>query len=161
MSAAMNLRNRLLSAASIAFGFTAGITGGISELLNDLRGASTPAGGTCEHHNATGVDAPGTQNRTWESKFAKDVKRGDIVALEGPCIDLPPGLRALLVTGKESTEHQHFGGATAMIVFLLRDVDSEKPHSPQTGTYAPFQVAVDFDVPDSVPADAAGLDGGE
>ena len=51
-------------------------------------------------------------------------------------------------------------GSTPAITFLIMDVDTDEPHSIQVANDTPLQAEVKFDVPDSVPSDAAGLGDG-
>ena len=163
----MNLRNELLSAA---FGALASFAEDVSEIFGETAGSdanaeTSPAAHACGHHHAPRTedaepqDAPSVEGLAWENKFAHEVTDGDVIRLDGRHIDQPAGDRALRVVRKKTVEHQGmFGGPSEGLILLLRDLDSEKPHSIEVNPNVPLLVALPT-VPDSVPSDAAGLDG--
>lgn len=103
------------------------------------------------------VDGPTVAATSWMAVFAKDVKQGDLIALDGRYLDAGrPGVRALRVTKLESGERTSMLGSTSDVVsMLLMDVDSEEPASVSAPLLMAFRVAA------AVPDSLAGLSGDE
>jgi hypothetical protein len=138
----MSLRDEILSRVLIGIGATAE---SIGQLL---------AGNDDEK----GEDAPGVQGRAFERKIVKEVKAGEILAVDGRTIGLGAGRRALRVTRKLDPERGLFG-VNESVTFMTVDVDTDEPYSFRAPNEFPLLVAVEFGVPDSVPADATGREG--
>lgn len=144
------------------------ITAALRGAANTLHGIATAIEGEHDNqgHGCVGCSvtatpasqaepAPSIAEHTWEPKFAVDVQKGALLALDGRVVEGVAGLRAMRVTGRRSEERTlMFGSTSEVLTFLVMDVDSDEGHSFTTLPGVALQVAIVFEVPDSLGAES-------